>query len=238
MNTNIKTARIAGTLYLIMAITGIAAEILFRQRLFAAGDAAATANNILLNEAVFRAGILSDLLMSIFYLLTALALYKLLSPVNRNLAAVMVVFASAGSVLLMINILNEIAPLYILNGYGYLAIIEEGQRQALAMLFYTLYQHGYMIGQIFFALWVLPLGMLIYRSGLFPKLLGILFIVETAFGLLSVIVHFLLPSELLESIMMMPMMIAEFSFMFYLLIRGTNETRPLKAGAKQWLLKF
>jgi hypothetical protein len=85
-----------------------------------------------------------------------------------------------------------------------------------------------MIGQIFFALWVLPLGVLINKSGFIPKILGILFVVETIFGLMAVIVHFLVPNGTLETIMMLPMMIAEFSFMFYLLIRGINETKLLK----------
>jgi len=80
------------------------------------------------------------------------------------------------------------------------------------MLFYNLYQHGYMIGQIFFALWVLPLGLLIYKSEFMPKVLGILFVIETIFGLITVMVHFLMPNATIETIMMQPIMVAEFSF--------------------------
>lgn len=228
MNSNKKTARLAGLLFLMMVVFGLLAEIFFRQKLFVTNDIAVTANNILSNAFLYRAGIISDILMSLSYLLTALALYKLLSPVNKSMAATMVVFATAGSVLLMFNILNEIAPLYILSGNDNLSALNTSQQQSLAILFYSLYQHGYMIGQIFFSLWVLPLGVLIYKSGFIPKVLGILFVVETIFGLMTVIVHFLVPNGMIETIMMLPMMIAEFSFMFYLLIRGMNESKLLK----------
>lgn len=228
MNTNKKTARLAGLLFLMMVVFGLLAEIFFRQKLFVADDVALTAKNILSNAFLYRAGIISDILMTLSYLLTALVLYKLLSSVNKNLASAMVVLAAAGSVLLTFNILIEIAPLYILSGNDYLSAFNASQQQSLAMLFYNLYQHGYMIGQIFFALWVLPLGVLINKSGFIPKILGILFVVETIFGLMAVIVHFLVPNGTLETIMMLPMMIAEFSFMFYLLIRGINETKLLK----------
>ena len=228
MNTNKKTARIAGILFLMMVVFGLAAEMFFRQKIFSSSDITMTANNILSNNFLYRAGILSDMLMSLSFLFTALVLYKLLSSVNKSMAATMVVFATAGSVLLLFNILIETAPLYILSSNDYMSAFDISQKQSLAMLFYNLYQHGYMIGQIFFSLWVLPLGILIYKSGFMPKILGILFIVETIFGLMSVIVHFLLPNATLESIMMIPMMIAEFSFMFYLLIRGINESKVLK----------
>ncbi len=228
MNSNKKIARLAGLVFLMMVVFGLVAEIFFRQKIFSSSDLATTANNILSNTLLYRAGILSDILMSLSYMLTALVLYKLLSSVNKNMAATMVVFATAGSVLLLFNILIEIAPLYILNGNGFMSAFNSGQRQSLAMLFYNLYQHGYMIGQIFFSLWVLPLGVLIYKSGFIPKVLGILFMIETISGLLAVTVHFLLPNSTIESIMMLPMMIAEFSFMFYLLIRGVNESKLSK----------
>lgn len=228
MNSNKKTARIAGLLYLLMVAFGLASEVFFRQKLFTSNDITVIANNILSNIIIYRAGITCDILMALCYLLTALVLYKLLSSVNKEMAAVMVIFASAGSVLLMFTILNEIAPLYILNGNDYLSTFTSGQRQSLAMLFYNLYQHGYMIGQVFFALWVLPLGALIYKSRFIPKILGVLFMIEAVFGLISVMIHFLIPNATIETIMMLPMMIAEFSFMFYLLIRGLDQSERVK----------
>jgi len=213
-----NTARLAGLFFLLMVVFGVAAEILFRQKIFVDGDGAATAGNILSNVLLFRAGIVSDLLMTLCYLITALILYKLLSSVNKNYAAVMVVFATVGSLLLMANILNEFAPLVILSGNGTLASFGTDQLQDLAMLFFQLYEHGYMIGQIFFALWVLPLGLLIYQSKFIPKLFGILFIVEAILGSISVLVHFIAPMEMVETVLLLPGTIAELAFMIWLLI--------------------
>ncbi len=225
MRSTKKTARLAGLLFLMMVVFGLLAEVVFRQKLFVANDVVMTANNIISNIFLYRAGIIADMLMALCYLLTALALYKLLSHVDKNMASLMVVFAAAGSVLLMFNILIELAPLYILSDNAYLSDFSTAQQQSLAMFFYNLYQHGYMIGQIFFALWVLPLGVLIIKSGFIPKTLGHLFFIETLFALTAVVVHFLVPNATLETVLMLPMMVAEFSFMFYLLIRGVNEGR-------------
>lgn len=227
MNTNKKTARIAGVLFLMMVIFGLSAEIFFRGKIFDANDNTMTAERIVSNIFLYRVGITCDLLMALFYLLTALALYQLLCSVNKNAAAVMVVFAAAGSILLMFNTLIESAPLYILSG-NEAGAFNSAQKQSLAMFFYHLYQHGYMIGQIFFALWVLPLGLLIYKTEFMPKVLGILFVMETIFGLITVMVHFLMPNATIETIMMLPMMVAEFSFMFYLFFRGLNESKLVK----------
>lgn len=228
MNSNKKTARIAGILFLLMVIFGVAAELFFRQKIFTSTDVVVISENITSNILLYRLGIVSDLIMTVFFLLTALALYKLLSNVNKHMAAAMVVFATAGTVILMFNILIEIAPLIILTENDYLSNFSAGQQQSLAAFFYNLYLHGYMIGQIFFSLWVLPLGYLIYKSGFIPRIFGILFVFETIFGLMAVIVHFATPNLTVETIMLIPMTIAEFSFMFYLLIRGVNESKLLK----------
>ncbi|HAS74795.1 MAG TPA: hypothetical protein DCS67_11685 [Clostridiales bacterium UBA8960] len=228
MHSTKKTARLAGLLFLMMVIFGLLAEVMFRQKLFVANDVVLTANNIMSNLFLYRAGIISDLLMTLCYLFTALALYKLLSSVDKQMATAMVIFASAGCVLLMFNILIELAPLYILSGNAYLVDFSTAQQQSLAMFFYNLYQHGYMIGQIFFGLWVLPLGGLIIKSGFIPKIFGHLFIIEALFALTSVFIHFLVPNGTLETVLMLPMMVAEFSFMFYLLIRGINERQLVK----------
>jgi hypothetical protein len=220
MGTNKKTARIAGVMFLMMVIFGLIAEIFFREKIFDSNDITVTAEKILSNVLLYRVGITCDLLMALFYLFTALTLYQLLRSVNQDLAAVMVVFAAAGSIMLLFNTLIEISPLSILSGNDYTNTFDSSQIQSLAMFFYNLYQHGYMIGQIFFALWVLPLGLLIMKSGFIPKVCGILFVIETIFGSMSVAVHFLIPNGTAETILLLPGVIAEFTFMLWLLIRG------------------
>ncbi len=233
MIQNKKTARLAGLCFLLMVVFGLAAELFFRQKLFVPNDLSATINNIMANVPLYRFGIVSDILMALFYLLTAIMLHKLLASVNKGLAATMVIFAAAGSVLLLFNILNEIAPLYILTGDGYMNALDTKLQQSLALTFYRLYEHGYMIGQLFFALWVLPLGILIYRSSLIPRFLGILFIIETVCGLASFFVHFLMPNALVESLLLLPGTAAELLFMFWLLIWGLKKSKLTASDSKK-----
>jgi hypothetical protein len=234
MIPNNKTARFAGLLFLLMVVSGLFAEIFFRQKIFVANDMAATAANISANLFLYRAGIFSDILMSVSYLLTALALYRLLVPVNKNLASLMVLFAAAGSVLLLSNILNELAPLSMIATGSQADAFTDKQLQLMLLLSFNAYNHGYMIGQVFFALWVLPLGLLIYRSKFLPRVFGVLFLVEVVCGLLSVLVHFMLPNETAESALLIPGTVAELSFMFWLMIRGISET---KVQAQQGLAR-
>lgn len=231
MVPNKKTARIAGLMFLLMVLSGLFAEIFFRQRIFVANDMAATAANISANMLLYRVGIASDIIMSVSYLLTALALYRLLAAVNKQMASLMVLFAAAGCVLLLSNILNEFAPLGLAGASSQPGALPDGQIQSMMMLSYNTYLHGYMIGQVFFALWVLPLGILIYRSRFLPKVFGVLFVIEVFCGLLSVLVHFLIPDATIESALLLPGTVAEFSFMFWLLIRGVNESKlPVYQG--------
>ena len=217
-----KTARIAGLMFLLMVVSGLFAELFFRQKIFTA-DAAETTARILQNVLLFRAGILCDIVMSLAYLFTALKLYKLLRTVEEDKARLMVLFAAAGSVILLMNVLNEYMPLLYASAQpGALSAAQLGELSALR---FAAYNNGYMIGQVFFALWVLPLGQLICRSKFIPKVFGILFIIETVCGLLAVAAHFLLDNASVATILLVPGTIAEFAFLFWLLIRGINEKK-------------
>ncbi len=221
-----QTVRLAGLCFLAMVVFGLTSEILVRQRIFLPGNPAGSAVNLLSNVFLFRIGIVCDLLMATSYLLTALMLYKLLSSVDRHLAGAMVVFAAAGTVLLMASTMFQFAPLVVLQGVGMSDPLLPAQRQELAAMFYRLYQEGYMIGQVFFSLWVFPLGLLIRRSSFIPKTFGVLFLIETCTGLVAVLVHFLAPDETVETLAMLPMMVAEFGFLFFLLfhkVRAASE---------------
>ena len=221
-----QTIRLAGLCFLAMVVFGLISEILVRQRIFLPGNPAGSAVNLLSNVFLFRIGIVCDLLMATSYLLTALMLYKLLASVDRHLAGAMVVFAAAGSVLLMADTMFQLAPLVVLQGAGMSDALLPAQRQEVAAMFYRLYQEGYMIGQVFFSLWVFPLGLLIRRSSFIPRVFGVLFLIETCTGLVAVLVHFLAPNETAETLVMLPMMVAEFGFLFFLLfhkVRAVSE---------------
>lgn len=194
------------------------------------GDAAITASNIMASDMLFRFGIVSGLITQILFILLPLVLYKLLKPVNRNHALLMVVLAMIGIPIAMLNLLNECAALQLLGGADYLKVFEKEQLQAQMMLFLDLYSYGILIAQIFWGLWLFPLGYLVFKSGFFPKILGVLLMIG-CFGYLSgSFTGLLFPyNELLEIFSLafgVISSLAEFSLILWLLIKGVKNTQP------------
>ena len=229
MNTRInansiqKTARIAGFLYLILAICGGFAEFAVRQGMVVPGDAAATVSNIRNSEALFRLGGVSELVGQVVFILLVLTLYRLLKPVNPNQAVLMVIFVVVAVTITCINMLNQFAVLPLLNGTDYLAVFGAGQLQALVMYYLNLHKVGYLIAQIFFGLWLLPLGYLVYKSGFMPKILGILLMVACFGYLTDVFTYFLVPS--FKLVISEYTFVGELTLLLWLLIKGVNVER-------------
>lgn len=196
MKTNsINTiARVAGVLYLTLVPLAFVGGFPYGlPRLFVPGDGVATANNIMASESAFRLSILINLLGAIVNVLVVLALYRLLKPVNRTMAALMVVFLLLSVPIGMLNELNNIAALLLLSGASYLAPFTSSQLQALVLLFHDLHTYGLDIAAVFWGLWLFPMGYLVLKSGFLPRLLGILLIIGCFGWLAESIAAFLLP---------------------------------------------
>ncbi len=177
MHATDKAARVAGALYLVLGVIAVFGLMVVPGALIVRGDAAATASKVLASETLFRLGIASDLLGSVVFILLVLALYRLLSGVDRSRAALMVVFAVVSATIGFINALNNVAALTLFRGGDFLAVLDETQREALGMLFIRLHGQGHVINEVFWGLWLLPLGALVSRSGFLPRILGLWLIV-------------------------------------------------------------
>ena len=160
-----KTARMAGLFYLIFILTTVLATSI-RDRFIVSGDAAATANNIMASQGLFRVGFVTELVSATFFVLAAWALYVLLKPVNKNLALLFLLLNLGGVAVECLNALNLFAALQFLSGANYLSVFQTGQLQAMAMSSLDLYTNGFLLTQIFFSAWLIPLGYLIYKSAL------------------------------------------------------------------------
>jgi hypothetical protein len=171
------TARIAGGLYLIVAICGVFSLMYIPSTLIVWGDATATAGKITASETLFRAGILSGFTCMIAFILLPLVLYRLLKEVNDTYALLMVIFALISAPISFINLANQFSMLQLLSGANYLQAFEAAQLHALMMLSLDSYFIGNLIAQIFWGLWLLPFGILVYKSGFLPKTLGVLLVV-------------------------------------------------------------
>jgi hypothetical protein len=172
-----KTARIAGIFYLIFILTTVLATTV-RSGIIVEGDAAATANNIIASQGLFRGAIVIELVSAVFFVLAAWALYALLKPVNKNLALLFLLLNLGGVAVVCLNTLNLYAALQTLSGAPWLTAFQTTQLQAMAMNYLDLYTNGFLISQIFFSVWLLPLGYLVYKSRFLPKFLGLLLILD------------------------------------------------------------
>src|SRR5437588_7726485 len=120
-----KAARIAGAIYLSMVITGPFSLIYVPSKLIVRGNAATTADNILAHETMFRLSILADLVGQVIFICLAIALYRLLSGVNKIWAALMVALVLVSAAVGFVNTLNEIAVLILLRSADFLAFLHD-----------------------------------------------------------------------------------------------------------------
>jgi hypothetical protein len=230
LSPNNRTARFAGLCYLIFILTlSISTQI--RSQFIVSDDAAATANNILANELLFRIGFVTEIISAIFFFLAAWALYVLLKPVNKNLALLFLLLNLGGVAVECINMLNLFAALPLLSGADYLSVFSADQLQAQALLYLDQYSNGFMIAQIFYGAWLLPLGYLVYRSGFLPRPLGILLIIDGVGILFWFLQYFLLPGhEEISYPSLAVGLIAEGSLTLWLLVKGVEDNEQPHQG--------
>ncbi|MCL4302557.1 MAG: DUF4386 family protein [Anaerolineae bacterium] len=222
-----QTARVAGVLYLIIIVAGIFAEFFVRQSLIVPGDAAATANNIVASEGLFRAGIAGDLVMIMSDVALALVFYVLLKPVSNSLSLLAAFFRLAQAAILGINLLNLFFVLQLVSGAGYLAVFGADQLHALVLLFLKGHSLGYAIGLVLFGLSLFVLGYLVFKSGYLPRILGVLLIVAASGYLIDSFASFLLPTydnyeAVFALVVFLPAFIGELSMCLWLLLKGVK----------------
>jgi len=219
-----RLARIAGVLYLLVGIFGGFAQGFVYPKIYVAGDAAATAANLVANSGLVRLGVVADFFDNITWVLLALILFGLLKHVNKSAARAMVVLVAIGAGITMLNAVFEFEGLRIATGAVSLGAIGAAGSNAVALLFVDVQHYGLLIAQIFFGLWLVPLGYLGYRSRLFPRALGVALIVGAACYLVDTLAAFLVPDlgKAIHGYITIPSAIAEIAMVVYLLVIGVN----------------
>ena len=233
MSSTKNPGRFVGLLYVLVSIPGAFALLYVPSKLIVDGNATATANNIAASETLFRLGIAAQLISQILFMWVALALYDLLKGVNQRHASLMLGLIVVSIPIALLNELSAIAALILVRGAHFLSIFEKPQRDALAMLFLNLHNHGFGVAAIFWGLWLFPLGLLVYRSGFFPRILGVLLMVNCFTYPVNSFTSLLLPQYAdIVSRWMMPFSFGELLFMFWLLIMGAKPNPS--AGPGGW----
>jgi hypothetical protein len=218
-----RIARIAGALYLLIAILSIPIHFLIPAQLIVAGDAGTTANNIMASEGLFRTGIGIELVLLLSEIVLSVLLYVLFKPVNKTLSLVAAVSRLAMTTIHGVNLLTHFIVLLLLSGASYLTVFAPNQLHALVMVFLEAYDYGFTVGIVFLVLHALILGYLIFKSGYFPKILGVLFIVASFGYLIDGFSHVLIANYQKGPVYLaLPITIAEIAFPLWLLIKGVN----------------
>ena len=223
-----RLARIAGLLYLAVGILGGFAFAGVYSPMYVAGDAAATASNLIANAGLVRIGVAADLIQVTVWVFLALTLYVLLRHVSGYAARAMVVLVAIGASISFVNILFEFQGMRVATDPTYTAMAGTAGSTALAMLMLDLQHYGYAIAGIFFGLWLVPLGYLTFKSGMFPKVLGIVLVVGGIGYLFDTVAAFVAPelTPTIHPIAALLGIVAEVSLLAYLLVKGVRSPRP------------
>src|SRR2546425_905172 len=219
-----RLARIAGLLYLVVGIFGGFAVGYVSPMLYAPGDATATARNVLSNAGLLRIGVIADLLQATVLVFLAMTLYLLLRHVNRNVATAMVILVAIATTIMCLDKVFQFAALRVASDGAYAAAFGIAGSNALVLLLLDIHNYGFLIAQVFFGLWLAPLGYLAYKSKMFPRALGVVLIAAGISYVLDLFVAFASP-ELSRTVHMyfaiLPT-IAEVWMLGYLLVFGVR----------------
>ena len=229
LNSIQKIARTAGALYLLITLLAIFVHFYIPAQLVVPGDAAATAGKITASAGLFRMSIGAELVLLLSEVVLSVLLYVLLKPVNKTLSLVSAVSRLAMTTIHGANLLTQFIVLLLLGGAGYLSVFDPTQLNALVMVFLDAYNYGFTIGIVFLVLHASILGYLIYRSGYFPKILGVLFIIASLGYLIDSFSHVLIANYQKGPVYLaLPIAIAEIAFPLWLLIKGVNSRTVAK----------
>ena len=226
-----RKSRIAAFWYLLIFVTGPIILIYLPSKFIVPGDAAATIARIMASQALYRLGIVIQFISGIGFLFTALSLYALFKGVDKGLARVMAVLVVVSLPIGFVTTLFQTAALLLGSGAEYLKAFTPAQLQSLAMIFLDLDKQGNLISHIFWGLWLLPLGILVFRSGFFPKILGVLQVVA-CFGYLAAFlsgIFFPGGGGIIQSIITLTLL-GELPFIFWLVIVGARVRPPREAA--------
>ena len=218
----LSTARLAGMLYLVVVLAGLFSLAYVPSRIAVPGDDAATFANILAMEPLFRAGIAAGIVCYLAFLLLPLALYRLLEPAGPTAARLMTIFALVSVPMALLNLARRLDAL---------AALHDGQTVEAARML-TAYGSGLTMVQLFWGLWLFPLGWLLLRSAVIPRVFGGLLILGGLGYLIRIFGGILAPEALTSPFVRyisIPGSIGEIGTCLWLLIAGA---RPVKTSTQ------
>lgn len=221
-----RLARMAGLLYLVVAVLGAFAQAV-RVNVYQPGDAAGTAANLVANATLVRLSFTADVVQALFWVIMAVTLHRLFVHAGRSVARAMVVFVAVSAAIASLNMVNQLGALLVATNDSYRSAFGLAGSNALVLLLMDLHHYGYLIAQLGW-LWLFALGVLGYRSGMFPRWLSFLLMLGTVCYVADALTQFLAPSFADTSVVIFvgPEIICEVALLAYLLIKGVRTPHP------------
>lgn len=215
----VKTARITGIWYLILAISGMLGFLIFHPQLFDSKDPQKTLTNLTNLESLARTRLLFEFAIIVSQALTAVWFYKLFRNINDWAAWTLGIWGMINSVAIMISAISMSSAIEIASSSQTLE-----NKILLIGLLNSLITNSWGVGSLFFGLWLIPLGYIITSSKRMPVWLGRILIIGGIGYLTSAVINYLgIKSPVLDFIVV-PATVGEFWIIGYLLIFGI---RPL-----------
>lgn len=226
MTPTVRLARVAGLYYLAVAVCGGFAHVV-RTQVYVPGDAATTLQNVQDHSSLVRLSFVADLASATLMIFLVLALSRLLGHVDRSAARLMVILVTVFVAIICLNLVSQYGALAVATDPAYASFGAGGPdgSAVLVLLLMELQHTGYLVAQIFFGLWLFPLGRLAYRSGLVPKPIGVALMVATVAYVSDVAFQFLAPegAATVSGVVIVPVVtLAEVSLLGYLLVKGVR----------------
>lgn len=228
MEASKKAARLAGFIYLVVVLTGMFSLAYVPSKLINWKDANQTFQNIASSTQLFRLSIASSMLCYIAFLLLPLVLYKILRRVDETSSKLMVAFAVVSVPISFINLQNKISILALIDEDYFSKTLTSVELQTQTLLYLEQYDSGLLIAQIFWGLWLLPFGYLVYTSNLLPKLFGILLLAGGIGYLVKVFGITIIPDfnhYAISRYVTLPAALGEIGICLWLLIVGIKKTK-------------
>jgi hypothetical protein len=230
LNLSTKTlARATGFFYLLIIIGGLMSGMFVRGTLIDPINAEITLSNIIQNESLFRLGFLGDLIMVLSDAMVSVLFYFLLVNVHKGLAILAAVFRLLQSSVLGANLINLFKPILMIQGADKMSTEQLAELSIDVMTQMQVFDYGYLISGVFFAINCLLMGVLLYKSADFPKLIGIMIFIAGIGYLFNCLASFIIPSliEISAMVMLFTAVIAELTFCAYLLIVGVRNKKKI-----------
>lgn len=222
MSSTSNPGRVAGIWYLLLAVNGPLSLIYIPNKLFVAGDAAATVSNIAAHEWLFRIGMISDLIGAVILIFLVMAFYRLFKDVSQYLAVLVIIFGGVMPALInIINVVTSESVLMIARGWDLVAVFDKPQRDALAMLLLHLHHRTNTAAELLWGVWLIPLAVLVYRSRFLPKFLGVWLVINGLAYVVLCFIGFLTPEYASKLFLVFqPALFGELALVLWLLIKG------------------